>query len=338
MKYIATPLLLALTALSALSAWSLVVAWHPQPDTLSPRTAQANPTQPASPAVPLAPPPPFTPPARHLAHNVALAAAHARHVPVASVRALVARLRHRDVRWTTIRAALAYVHRYWAHAGRLPHHARVDIRFGKAPTDDHSAYLALAMRHGDRSQCVFLVRESHHGLLLADGHGRMLQAIDLRNPVVHTRISSGWGWRTQPVLGWHEFHKGIDYAAPIGTPVRAAMSGVVDLARWHGNYGRLVEVRHPDHLATRYGHLSRFAKGVTRGTHVRRGQVIGYVGTTGLSTGPHLYFELWRHGRRIDPLRAALVRIHPRTASHRELLAWVRHQKHRSPASELAAP
>jgi hypothetical protein len=165
-------------------------------------------------------------------------------------------------------------------------------------------------RHDDRGE------HAHDRL----EHPRLLSGLALREPVAHARISSGWGWRTQPVLGGHEFHKGIDYAAPSGTPVRAATDGVVARRAWHGNYGRMVELRGSHDVSTRYGHLARYAQGLHVGEHVHRGQTLGFIGSSGLSTGPHLYFELWMHGRRVNPLAVpSRLPAHPEAARHRRL-------------------
>ncbi len=116
---------------------------------------------------------------------------------------------------------------------------------------------------------------------------------------VAARISSSFGWRVHPVLGFRRLHKGMDFAAPYGAPIRAAADGVVAAAGRNGGYGNFVKLAHGSGLATGYGHMSRIA--VRTGTRVTRGQVIGYVGSTGLSTGPHLHYELWRNGVPVNP-------------------------------------
>ncbi|WP_325284023.1 M23 family metallopeptidase [Sphingomonas sp.] len=116
---------------------------------------------------------------------------------------------------------------------------------------------------------------------------------------VSARVSSGFGWRRHPVLGFRRLHKGMDFAAPHGSPIRAATDGVVGFAGRNGGYGNFVKLVHGGGLATGYGHMSRIA--VRRGERVSRGEVIGYVGSTGLSTGPHLHYELWRNGTPINP-------------------------------------
>ncbi|WP_342747190.1 M23 family metallopeptidase [Sphingomonas guangdongensis] len=113
------------------------------------------------------------------------------------------------------------------------------------------------------------------------------------------RLTSGFGLRRHPVLGIARMHKGLDIAAPSGAPIRAPMDGVVQMAGWAGGYGRFVKLRHAGGMATGFGHMSRIA--VQNGETVRRGEVIGYVGSTGLSTGPHLHYELWKNGVPINP-------------------------------------
>ncbi len=113
------------------------------------------------------------------------------------------------------------------------------------------------------------------------------------------RMSSGYGYRTHPILGYRRFHRGLDIAARSGTPILAPTDGQVARAGWGGGYGNVVELRHAGGLSTRFGHMSRIA--VSGGQRVRQGQVIGYVGSTGLSTGPHLHYEMYRNGQLIDP-------------------------------------
>jgi len=120
------------------------------------------------------------------------------------------------------------------------------------------------------------------------------------------RMSSPFGMRRHPIHGRKAKHDGVDIAAPAGTPVRAPSSGVVVEARRNGGYGNYVRIRHDRHHDSVYGHLRGFAAGLAPGKRVERGQVIGYVGSTGQSTGPHLHYEVIRDGRPVDPLRVAL--------------------------------
>lgn len=121
-----------------------------------------------------------------------------------------------------------------------------------------------------------------------------------------SRMTSGFGWRIHPVLKDKRFHKGVDFAAPKGTPVYATEDGIVGQAGWRGNYGKLVTVKHSDHVETFYAHLSGFAPGIRPGVGVKKGDVIGYVGMTGLATGNHLYYEVVVNNEHIDPLAADL--------------------------------
>ncbi len=152
-----------------------------------------------------------------------------------------------------------------------------------------------------------------------DQEGKPLHNLFLRTPVNYTRISSGYSRRRfHPILKIHRPHRGIDYAAPYGAPVRAAADGVVVTARWAGQGGKTIELRHQGRLSTRYHHLSRYARGVRRGKRIRRGDVIGYVGTTGLSTGPHLDFRVRYEGKPMNPLRLSRVSGSPISISDRK--------------------
>jgi len=132
--------------------------------------------------------------------------------------------------------------------------------------------------------------------------GRPVQAVSrysaLRWPLVGS-VTSGFGWRIHPITGASEFHQGIDIAASEGTPVVAAAAGTVTFAGWYGDYGRLIAIDHGNGIETRYAHLSGYA--VSQGSEVSAGEVIGYVGSSGLSTGPHLHFEVRTGGKAVDP-------------------------------------
>jgi murein DD-endopeptidase MepM/ murein hydrolase activator NlpD len=134
-----------------------------------------------------------------------------------------------------------------------------------------------------------------------DVKGRSLRAAFLRAPVEFRRVSSGFGMRLHPILRVWRAHKGTDYVAPAGTPVRAIGDGVVIFAGRKGGYGNVVDLRHHNGYITRYGHLSRFAPGIHTGTRVSIGKTIAYVGMTGLATAPHLHFEVLVDGVQRDP-------------------------------------
>ncbi|HEV8265680.1 MAG TPA: M23 family metallopeptidase [Gemmatimonadales bacterium] len=136
-----------------------------------------------------------------------------------------------------------------------------------------------------------------------DEKGRSLRRAFLRAPLRYRHISSRFGGRYHPILREWRSHQGTDYAATYGTPVRATADGVVTKLGWEGGYGNLVEVRHANGIRTRYGHLSRFAAGLRIGARVAQEQTVGYVGSTGLSTGPHLHYEFLVNGRPTNPQR-----------------------------------
>ena len=117
------------------------------------------------------------------------------------------------------------------------------------------------------------------------------------------RISSRYGWRRHPILNKRILHSGVDYAAPKGSRIYASGDGVVKRAEWAGGYGKYIVVRHNSEFSTGYAHLNSYARGIKPGVRVKQGQVIGYVGSTGRSTGPHLHFEIIKNGKKIDPLK-----------------------------------
>lgn len=134
--------------------------------------------------------------------------------------------------------------------------------------------------------------------------GQSVRKALLRTPIDGARLSSGFGSRRHPILGYSIMHKGVDFAAPTGTPIQAAGSGTAEKAGWNGGYGNYVRIRHSNGFSTAYAHMSRIA--AKPGTAVRQGQVIGYVGTTGMSTGPHLHYEVLLNNQQVSPLSLRL--------------------------------
>ena len=123
----------------------------------------------------------------------------------------------------------------------------------------------------------------------------------MKTPVDGARLSSGFGMRKHPVLGYNKMHKGLDFAAPTGTPIYAAGDGVVEYAGRFSSYGNYVRIRHNSKLKTAYAHMHKFASGVSVGKRVNQGDVIGYIGTTGRSTGPHLHYEVHVNNSQVNP-------------------------------------
>jgi murein DD-endopeptidase MepM/ murein hydrolase activator NlpD len=139
-----------------------------------------------------------------------------------------------------------------------------------------------------------------------DASGQSVRKTLMRTPIDGARISSGYGRRRHPVLGYNRMHRGTDFAAPRGTPVYAAGDGVIELAGRKGAYGKYIRIRHNSTYKTAYAHLSGYAKKTRRGRRVKQGEVIGYVGSTGRSTGPHLHYEVMVNGRQVNPLKIRL--------------------------------
>jgi murein DD-endopeptidase MepM/ murein hydrolase activator NlpD len=151
-----------------------------------------------------------------------------------------------------------------------------------------------------------------NGLDYFDEKGKSLRTAFLKEPLEYTRISSRFSKRRfHPVQKRYKAHLGTDYAAPRGTPIRTVGDGVVVDARYTRGNGYFVKVKHNKTYTTQYLHMSKFARGIRKGTHVRQGQTIGYVGSTGLATGPHLCYRFWKNGRQVDALRVKLPAGNP---------------------------
>jgi len=141
-----------------------------------------------------------------------------------------------------------------------------------------------------------------------DENGRSSRKFLVRKPIANGETRSGFGMRRHPILGYYKMHTGVDWAAPLGTPILAAGNGTVIKAQWDSGYGRRVEIQHANGYITTYNHMSGVARGVKEGVRVKQGQVIGFLGSTGLSTGPHLHYEVMVNGHFVDPMRVKLAR------------------------------
>jgi len=162
-------------------------------------------------------------------------------------------------------------------------------------------YAALNLRGRKIVYYRFTTPRGHTGYF--DEKGRSASKGLMVTPISGARITSGFGMRRHPVLGYTKMHTGVDFGAPRGTPIRAAGSGKVIFAGWKGGYGRTVMIRHENGYVTLYAHQSRIARGIRKGVRVNQGQVIGYVGASGRVTGPHLHFEVRIRNRPVNPRR-----------------------------------
>ena len=137
-------------------------------------------------------------------------------------------------------------------------------------------------------------------------NGKSIEKALMKTPINGARLSSTFGIRRHPILGYNKMHRGTDFAAPKGTPIVASGSGIIEMAQWNGAYGKYIRIRHNSKYKTAYAHLNGYARGIKRGVKVRQGQIIGYVGSTGRSTGPHLHYEVLVNGKRRNSQRLKL--------------------------------
>jgi murein DD-endopeptidase MepM/ murein hydrolase activator NlpD len=185
-----------------------------------------------------------------------------------------------------------------------------ELFFGKPLTGTSSKRKVLhyaELNFGGRTKQYFRYTTADGQTDYFDENGRSAARALLKTPVSGVKITSGFGMRRHPLLRYSKMHTGVDFGAPTGTPIRAAGAGIVDLAGRHGAYGNTIVLKHGPKYKTLYAHMSRLAAGVRSGVHVNQGQVIGYVGTTGRSTGPHLHYEVRVDNRPVNPtaIRAA---------------------------------
>ncbi|MCI5050597.1 MAG: peptidoglycan DD-metalloendopeptidase family protein [Rickettsiales bacterium] len=183
---------------------------------------------------------------------------------------------------------------------------KMEVLFERMMTEDGDEagygkvyYAMLKLRNDEKKIYRFEDKKGHVGFYDINGES-VIKAL-LKTPVNGARISSGYGKRRHPILGYTKMHKGVDFAAPTGTPIYAAGDGVVKYRGRKGGYGNYVSIRHNSKYTTAYAHMKGFARGIKNGARVKQGQVIGYVGSTGRSTGPHLHYEVHKYGSQVNP-------------------------------------
>lgn len=181
---------------------------------------------------------------------------------------------------------------------------RFDDEFGEPVRNGDIRYAAMTLSGKTLSFYRFTPASGITDYFGPDG--RSVRKTLMRTPIDGARLSSGFGKRRHPILGYTKMHKGVDFAAPQGTPIMAAGDGVVEMAERYGAYGNYVRIRHNSEIKTAYAHTSRFARGVRAGSRVRQGQIVAYVGSTGRSTGPHLHYEVLLNGRQVNPMSVKL--------------------------------
>ena len=189
--------------------------------------------------------------------------------------------------------------------------------------DDPSGDVVFAsINTGNTTHRFYRFTAEDGSILYFDENGVSANKFLLRNPVPNGRFRSGYGMRRHPILGYSRMHNGVDWSAPRGTPIIAPGNGTVLEAKWSSGYGWQTRIQHANGYETTYSHQTRFAAGIEPGARVRQGQVIGYVGSTGLSTGPHLHYEMFVNGTRVDPMGIRVAR--EETLSGDRLIAFER--------------
>ena len=151
---------------------------------------------------------------------------------------------------------------------------------------------------GEDNSLYYFDKEGNEGHY--DRNGKSIEKALMKTPINGARLSSSYGMRKHPIDGFNKMHRGTDFAAPMGTPIMASGSGVIKKAGWCGGGGNCVQIRHNSTYETIYAHMSKFARGIKSGVRVKQGQIIGYVGSTGKSTGPHLHYEVIVNGKKVN--------------------------------------
>lgn len=177
---------------------------------------------------------------------------------------------------------------------------RFELADGRLVRGGDVIYAALSI--GGKPMQLYRHKDARGGNDYYNAKGESVRKALLRTPIDGARLSSRFGMRDHPILGYTVMHRGVDFAAPTGTPIFAAGEGTVDFIGDQNGYGRYIRLRHTGSYATAYAHLSAYGRGLKKGMRVRQGQVIGYVGTSGRSTGPHLHYEVMRDGRQVNPI------------------------------------
>ena len=179
-----------------------------------------------------------------------------------------------------------------------------DNRLTEGLQQSNLLYVSLRLRERTLSIYRHTTPDGYVGYF--DTEGRSAERPLLKTPVDDGRLSSRFGMRHHPILGYSRMHEGLDFSAPRGAPVLAAGNGIVVRRSRYGSFGRYIKILHGGSYATAYAHLSGYAKGLKPGDHLRQGAIIGYVGASGLATGPHLHYEVLRDDEPVDPVEVSL--------------------------------
>lgn len=183
-----------------------------------------------------------------------------------------------------------------------------DVKHGDDGAETPGELLYVAMTAANEPLKYYRFRTPDGAVDFYNSKGSNSRKFLMRSPIKAGRFTSGFGYRRHPLLGIKKMHTGVDWAAPVGTPIMAAGNGTIEIADRHGGNGNYIRIRHGNGYKTAYSHMSRFAAGIKKGMKIRQGELIGYVGTTGFSTGPHLHYEVLINSRFTNPLKLHVPR------------------------------
>ncbi len=164
-------------------------------------------------------------------------------------------------------------------------------------------YANLILQGKENDLYIFKTKDGYEHF---DPAGKSVKKSLMKTPINGARLSSNFGVRKHPILGYNKMHRGTDFAAPEGTPIMASGDGKIIRSRWCGGGGNCIKIRHNSTYSTVYAHLKSFARGIREGARVKQGQIIGYVGSTGMSTGPHLHYEVIVNGKKVNSQKLKL--------------------------------
>ncbi|NBX04387.1 MAG: M23 family peptidase, partial [Alphaproteobacteria bacterium] len=176
---------------------------------------------------------------------------------------------------------------------------RIQTKDGKSVGNGNVVFANLEL--GDRTLKIYRYVGKDGTADYYNEKGESVRKALLRTPINGAKITSGFGMRNHPILGYSKMHRGVDFGAPTGTPIYAAGDGAVEFVGVKGGYGNYVKLKHNNQYSSAYAHVSRFAAGISPGKKVKQGQIIAYVGTTGASTGPHLHYEIMAKNEQVNP-------------------------------------
>ncbi|MDX1976027.1 MAG: peptidoglycan DD-metalloendopeptidase family protein [Rickettsiales bacterium] len=182
----------------------------------------------------------------------------------------------------------------------------IEVLFERLETEDGAVVgvgkmIYAQLEIGGKPMKIYRYSDKKGNVDFFNEKGESIRKALLRTPINGAKITSGFGMRNHPIMGYSKMHRGVDFAAPTGTPIYAAGDGVIDFVGVKGGYGNYLRVKHNGAYSSAYAHISRFAKGIAQGTRVKQGQIIAYVGTTGMSTGPHLHYEILVNNSQVNP-------------------------------------